>query len=452
MDNSNNEELKNQLLEFLSQRNFAAVRSLLDDMNEVDIAELLEKLPAEKSIVAFRTLPKEVAAEVFSNLESDTQQYLVESITDQELHEILEDLSVDDAVDMVEELPANMVKRVLKVASKDTRTLINKFLQYPENSAGSIMTAEFMDLRRNMTVKDSIRKIRRTGEDSETIYTCYVIDDQRILQGIVTVKDLLLSNDDCPIEELMDEDIIKATTTDDRENVANNFSKYDLLSMPVVDKENRLVGIITVDDAMDVMEQEATEDIQVMGAMAPEETPYLKTGVFRLAKNRIVWLLILMISGMINGSILNNYEAAFSAMPILVSFIPMLTDTGGNAGSQSSTIVIRSMALGEVQMHDFWKVLWKEIRVSVMVGIVLSAVNFVRLIILYPGQPLIALTISLSMICTVIMAKSIGGVLPMIAKACHMDPALMAAPLITTIVDAVSLIIYFSIAAQLLHV
>ncbi len=452
MDNSNNEELKNQLLEFLNQRNFAAVRKLLDDMNEVDIAELLEKLPAEKSIVAFRTLPKEVAAEVFSNLESDTQQYLVESITDQELHEILEDLSVDDAVDMVEELPANMVKRVLKVASKDTRTLINKFLQYPENSAGSIMTAEFMDLQRNMTVKDSIRKIRRTGEDSETIYTCYVIDDQRILQGIVTVKDLLLSNDDCPIEELMDEDIIKATTTDDREDVANNFSKYDLLSMPVVDKENRLVGIITVDDAMDVMEQEATEDIQVMGAMAPEETPYLKTGVFRLAKNRIVWLLILMISGMINGHILNNYEASFSAMPILVSFIPMLTDTGGNAGSQSSTIVIRSMALGEIQMHDFWKVFWKEIRVSVMVGIVLSAVNFVRLIILYPNQPLIALTISLSMICTVIMAKSIGGVLPMIAKALHMDPALMAAPLITTIVDAVSLIIYFSIAAQLLHV
>ncbi|MGW8113704.1 magnesium transporter [Caproicibacterium sp. NSD3] len=452
MDNSNNEELKNQLLEFLNQRNFAAVRKLLDDMNEVDIAELLEKLPAEKSIVAFRTLPKEVAAEVFSNLESDTQQYLVESITDQELHEILEDLSVDDAVDMVEELPANMVKRVLKVASKDTRTLINKFLQYPENSAGSIMTAEFMDLQRNMTVKDSIRKIRRTGEDSETIYTCYVIDDQRILQGIVTVKDLLLSNDDCPIEELMDKDIIKATTTDDRENIANNFSKYDLLSMPVVDKENRLVGIITVDDAMDVMEQEATEDIQVMGAMAPEETPYLKTGVFRLAKNRIVWLLILMISGMINGSILNNYEASFSAMPILVSFIPMLTDTGGNAGSQSSTIVIRSMALGEIQMHDFWKVFWKEIRVSVMVGIVLSAVNFVRLIILYPDRPLIALTISLSMICTVIMAKSIGGVLPMIAKALHMDPALMAAPLITTIVDAVSLIIYFSIAAQLLHV
>ncbi|MCI1952367.1 MAG: magnesium transporter [Clostridiales bacterium] len=452
MDNFNNEDLKNQLLEFLNQRNFAAVRKLLDDMNEVDIAELLEKLPAEKSIVAFRTLPKEVAAEVFSNLESDTQQYLVESITDQELHEILEDLSVDDAVDMVEELPANMVKRVLKVASKDTRTLINKFLQYPENSAGSIMTAEFMDLRRNMTVKDSIRKIRRTGEDSETIYTCYVIDDQRILQGIVTVKDLLLSNDDCPIEELMDEDIIKATTTDDREDVANNFSKYDLLSMPVVDKENRLVGIITVDDAMDVMEQEATEDMQVMGAMAPEETPYLKTGVFRLAKNRIVWLLILMVSGMINGSILNNYEAAFSAMPILVSFIPMLTDTGGNAGSQSSTIIIRSMALGEVQMHDFWKVLWKEIRVSIMVGVILSVINFVRLIIIYPDQPLIALTISLAMICTVIMAKSIGGVLPMIAKALHLDPALMAAPLITTIVDAVSLIIYFSIAAQLLHV
>ncbi|CAB1242798.1 MAG: magnesium transporter [Oscillospiraceae bacterium] len=452
MDNFNNEDLKNRLLEFLSQRNFASVRKLLDDMNEVDIAELLEKLPAEKSIVAFRTLPKEVAAEVFSNLESDTQQYLVESITDQELHEILEDLSVDDAVDMVEELPANMVKRVLKVASKDTRTLINKFLQYPENSAGSIMTAEFMDLRRNMTVKDSIRKIRRTGEDSETIYTCYVIDDQRILQGIVTVKDLLLSNDDCPIEELMDEDIIKATTTDDREDVANNFSKYDLLSMPVVDKENRLVGIITVDDAMDVMEQEATEDMQVMGAMAPEETPYLKTGVFRLAKNRIVWLLILMVSGMINGSILNNYEAAFSAMPILVSFIPMLTDTGGNAGSQSSTIIIRSMALGEVQMHDFWKVLWKEIRVSIMVGVILSVINFVRLIIIYPDQPLIALTISLAMICTVIMAKSIGGVLPMIAKALHLDPALMAAPLITTIVDAVSLIIYFSIAAQLLHV
>ena len=403
-------------------------------------------------MVVFRALPKEMAAEVFSNLEPDTQQVIIQSATDQEVSAIVEELYVDDAVDMLEELPANVVKRVLKAARPDTRKLINQFLNYPDNSVGSIMTAEFTDLKQSMTVAQAIAHIRRTGENSESVYTCYVTDAGRRLEGVLTIKELLLAQDEQLIADLMETDVITAETTEDQEEAVARMMKYDFISLPVVDKEGRLVGIVTVDDVMDVMEEEATEDFEKMAAMAPSEKPYLKTSVLSLAKHRILWLLVLMISGMITGGILGQYEAAFAAMPLLVTFIPMLTDTGGNAGSQSSTLVIRGMAVGEIQLKDFAKVFWKELRVSMLVGVVLSAVNFVRLIITYPGNQMVALTVALALFVTVLLAKTVGGVLPMVAKLCHADPAIMAAPLITTIVDAISLVVYFRIACALLPI
>lgn len=440
----------NLLMGYLENRDYRSLRAALAEENEVDIADFIERLPQEKATVAFRTLPKELAAEVFSNLPPETRQVIVGSITDKELSAIVEDLFVDDAVDMLEELPASVVKRVLRSAAPETRSLINQFLNYPENSVGSIMTAEFIDLRKSMTVRDAIKRIRRTGEDSELIYTCYVIDDSRLLEGVVTVKDLLLAQDEETIGALMEPDVITAETTEDREEAVQRMMKYDFISMPVVDRENRLVGIVTVDDVMDVMEEEATEDFEKMAAIVPSERPYLRTGVFSLAKNRIVWLLVLMVSGMITGGILGRYEAAFAAMPLLVTFIPMLTDTGGNAGSQSSTLVIRGMAVGDIRPADFFQVLWKELRVSLVVGAALSAVNFARLLLTHPGSPALAMTVALALFATVVMAKTIGGVLPMAARMLKADPAIMAAPLITTIVDAFALVIYFSVAQALL--
>ena len=440
------------LQELLERRDYHALRAMLAEENEVDIAEAIARLSQEKAVVAFRTLPKELAAEVFSNLPPETQQIIIQSATDQELSAIVEELYVDDAVDMLEELPANVVKRVLKNARPDTRRLINQYLNYPENSVGSIMTAEFTDLRQTMTVAEAIAHIRRTGADSESIYTCYVTDASRKLEGVVSIRELLLAGDEERVADLMETDVITAETTEDQEEAVARMMKYDLLSLPVVDKEQRLVGIVTVDDVMDVMEEEATEDFEKMAAMAPSEKPYLKTSVFALAKHRILWLLVLMISGMITGGILGRYEAAFATMPLLVTFIPMLTDTGGNAGSQSSTLVIRGMAVGEIQLRDLAKVFWKELRVSLLVGAVLSAVNYVRLIIMYPGHETIALTVALALLVTVLLAKTVGGVLPMVAKLCRADPAIMAAPLITTIVDAISLVVYFQIASALLPI
>ena len=440
------------LLDLLERRDYHALRAMLAEENEVDVAEALAELPQEKAVVAFRTLPKELAAEVFSNLPPETQQVIIQSATDQELSAIVEELYVDDAVDMLEELPANVVKRVLKNAGPDTRRLINQYLNYPENSVGSIMTAEFTDLRQSMTVMEAIDHIRRTGADSESIYTCYVTNASRKLEGVLTIRELLLAKDDQRVGDLMETDVITAETTEDQEEAVARMMKYDFISLPVVDKEQRLVGIVTVDDVMDVMEEEATEDFEKMAAMAPSEKPYLKTSVFSLAKHRIMWLLVLMISGMITGGILGRYEAAFAAMPLLVTFIPMLTDTGGNAGSQSSTLVIRGMAVGEIELRDFMKVFWKELRVSILVGVVLSAVNFVRLIITYPGNEMIALTVAMALFVTVLLAKTVGGILPMAAKLCHAAPAIMAAPLITTIVDAISLVVYFQIASALLPI
>lgn len=440
-----------KLHELVNSRNVRNLRLALAEYNEVDIAQFIENLPAEKALVTFRTLPKDMAAEVFTYLLPETKQYIIGAITDQELAVIVEDLFVDDAVDMLEELPANVVKRVLKNAKPNTRLLINQFLKYPENSAGSIMTAEFVDLRKNMTVDQAIEHIRRTGEDRETIYTCYVLDERRILEGVVTVRDLLLSADELSVKEIMDTYVIKAITTDDREEVAKLFLKYDLLSIPIVDHENRLVGIVTVDDVVDVLEQETTEDFEKMAAMLPSERPYLKTSVFTHAKKRVVWLMVLMISGMITGQILGRYEEAFSALPLLVTFIPLLTDTGGNAGSQSSTLIIRGMVVSEIQLSDFFTVLWKEIRVSILVGIPLCVVNYLRITFFYPDSGIVALIVSIALFITVVLAKAIGGILPMVAKYFKVDPAIMASPLITTIVDAFSLIVYFSIAERLLH-
>lgn len=436
----------------LKTRCYKELREALAQLNEVDIAEFLETLAQEEAVLAFRTLPKGLAADVFAELWPDTQQHIVTAATDAELSAILEDLSVDDAVDFLEDMPASVVKRMLKNATPETRGLINQFLRYPPNSAGSIMTAEFTDLRPDMTVGQAIAHIRRTGEDRETVYTCYVVGPRRRLLGVVTVRSLLLAGDDALVRELMEEDVISVSTTADQEEAVQLLNRYSFLSLPVVDGEGRLVGIVTVDDAVDVMEQEATEDFEKMAAMTPSERPYLKTGVFELAKHRILWLLVLMISGMLTGGILGHYEAAFATLPMLVTFIPMLTDTGGNAGSQSSTLVIRGLAVNELSLRDLPKVLWKELRVSLLVGVALSVVNFARLVLTYPGSELVALTVAITMLFTVITAKTIGGVLPLLAKACRMDPAIMASPLITTIVDAVSLVIYFSVAQALLPI
>ncbi len=446
------ENVKEVLFDLVSRKQFRQLKDELCEMNEFDIASFLEELDSEKQIIIFRMLPKELASDVFACLEVETQEHIINSITDKELAYIIEELYVDDAVDMLEELPATIVKRVLQNAAPSTRLQINEFLKYPENSAGSIMTAEYIGLKKSMTVQEAFAYIRKHGYDKETIYTCYVMDAKRMLEGVVTVKDLLMNDYEVKIEDIMDTNVIKAVTTDDKEEIADLFNKYDLLSLPVVDHENRLVGIVTIDDAVDVMEEEATEDFEKMAAMLPSEKPYLKTSVLELAKNRITWLLVLMISSMLTGGILTRYEDAFQVMPLLVSFVPMLTDTGGNAGSQSSTMIIRGMTIGEVASSDIFKVIWKEARVSVIVGLILGLVNFIRLVIQYPGQPLVALTVVLALFATVFLAKVIGGILPILAKRLKLDPAIMAAPLITTIVDAVSLVIYFQIAVELLHI
>lgn len=441
-----------QLLQCVEEHRFRSLRSELAKMNEADIAEFIEEVDDDRKVLIFRMLPKELATDVFACLESDIQEHIINGITDAEIHKLIEDLFVDDAVDMLEELPATVVKRVMRAATPETRTVINQFLQYPDNSAGSVMTAEYIGLKKYMNVEQAFSYIRAHGVDKETIYTCFVMDGERHLEGVVTIKDLLMNPYETKIQEIMDTNIIKTVTTEDQEEVAELFNKYDLLCLPVVDHENRLVGIVTVDDVVDIMEEETTEDFEKMAAMLPSgKKPYLRTGILELAKNRIVWLTVLMVSSMITGSILTHYEAAFAALPLLVSFVPMLTGTGGNAGSQSSTMIIRCMSIGEVEPKDVLKVIWKEVRVALVVGVILGALNFVRLTVMYPGQRMICLTVVLSLCITIIMAKSIGCLLPILADLAHLDPAIMAAPLISTIVDACSLIVYFQIACHLLN-
>ncbi len=438
-----------ELEELLERHDYRKLRELLIEENEVNIAIFIEELPEEEALVVFRLLPKDLGATVFSHLSGEAQQELASAFSDQDINDMLERLYLDDAVDFLEEMPANVVKRILQQTRPERRLLINHYLQYPEDSAGSIMTVEFTSLKRSMTVKQAINRLRTSGEDRETIYTCYVTDTNRKLEGVVSVKTLLLADDDESVADLMETDVISVLTNTDQEEVARIFSRYDFLSLPVVDQESRLVGIVTVDDAVDVIQEEATEDFEKMAAMAPSEKPYLSMSVWDNAKNRITWLLVLMISSMITGGIISNYEHAFVHLPILVTFIPMLMDTGGNAGAQTSTMLIRGMALNEISIKDILQVVWKELRIALVVGVILSVVNFIR--IYYMHQDLIiSLTVSGTLIATVIMAKLIGAVLPLLAKSMKLDPAIMAAPLITTIVDAGSLVVYFHIATLLI--
>ena len=422
------------------------LKYLLSGMNTVDIAEIFELLEREKIIQLFRLLPKPIAADVFAYVDSDHQQTIVEALTDTEIGEIMTKLFVDDAVDFIEELPANVVKRVLQNVPPEKRKQINQILQYPDDSAGSIMTTEYVDLREDSTVREAFDAIRNTGLNKETIYTCYVIRRDRLLVGVVSAKTLLLARPQYRIADIMDTNFVFAHTTDDQEAAADQFQKYDLLAMPVVDKEQRLVGIITFDDIVDVIVEESTEDIEKMAALAPSDDPYLKTGIVRLARNRIIWLMVLMLSATITGSIISSFQDSLAILPILVAFIPMLMDTAGNAGSQASTLIIRGMAVGEISLKDIFRVVWKEIRVGALCGLALGCINLVRIYLLNGRNLMLSLTVTLSLFCTVIVAKTIGCSLPMLAKRLKIDPALMASPMITTIVDAISLTIYFTMA------
>ncbi len=437
---------KEIFMKLLWAREFKAVRSILNVMNSVDIASTLEELEGKDLVLAFRLIPKDKAADVFSNMNNSMQSYLVEMFTEKELKEILDELFLDDTVDMLEELPANLVTRILDVVDKDTRTQINAILNYPEDSAGSIMTTEYVDFKKSMTVSQAVAHIRETGIHKETIYTCYVLENRKLI-GIVSAKDLLTSDDSEKIGEIMETEIISVNTHTDKEDVAKTLSKYDLLAIPVLDAEELMVGIITVDDAMDVMEDEATEDITKMAAMNPSEKPYFETSVWGHAKNRIVWLLVLMLSATITGTILTHYENAFQAIPLLVSFIPMLMDTGGNCGSQSATLIIRGIALDEIHFSDILRVMFKEFRISLIVGCALAAANGLRILIMYQSLEM-AFVIAMSLIATIVISKMIGCILPLCAKKIHLDPAIMAAPLITTLVDTCSVMVYFAIATQ----
>lgn len=438
---------KDIFIKLLAQREFKAVRSILDVMNEVDIASLLSTLSDKELALAFRLIPKDRAAEVFSNMDTSMQTYLVTMFTEKELKELLDDLYMDDTVDMLEELPANLVKRILATVSASDRSMINQLLNYPEDSAGSIMTTEYVDLREEMTVGQAMAHIKKTGIHKETIYTCY-ITERRKLVGIVSAKDLMTTDDNVPIKDLMETEIISVYTHADQEQVAQLFTKYDLLALPVIDQDGRMVGIVTFDDAMDVMVDEATEDITKMAAINPSEKTYFETSVLQHAKNRIPWLLILMFTSIITGTIITRYENAFAAIPLLVSFIPMLMDTGGNCGSQSATLIIRGIALDEIRFTDLFKVMFKEFRISLIVGAFLAVANGVRIFIQY-HNPGLAVVIACSLMGTVIMAKLVGCTLPLLAKKVNLDPAIMASPLITTLVDTFSILIYFNIATVL---
>lgn len=443
--------MREKTLLLLENKKYSELRELLEHTNRADLALLIDELPKEEAIIVFRILPKELAAETFVYMDGDTQEHLITALTDIEVEEVMSKLNLDDTVDIIEEMPAIVVKRILRNTEAPMRNLINEFLKYPEDSAGSIMTIEFVDLKKDMTVEQAFSRIRMIALNKETVYTCYVLDDKRKLIGIVTVKDLLLAEKSDLINDIMETNIIYANTLQDRELIVKQFDKYDLLAIPVVDQEHRLVGIITVDDAMDVMQQENTEDFAIMAAMSPAEDSYFKTPVWKHAKNRIMWLLILMLSATVTGTIITKYENAFAAIPLLVAFIPMLMDTGGNCGSQSSTLIIRGLALDEIHMRDFFKVLWKESRVALLVGTVLAIVNGLRILIQYQDSKM-AIVVGLALFGTVLMAKIIGGILPMIAKKFRLDPAIMAAPIITTIVDTGAVLLYFSIAMKIMNI
>ena len=440
------------ILELLEQREFPKLGALLKEMNPADVAELFEELPREKMALVFRLLPKELAADSFAYMEPDEQTVLVQAFSDKELHDVVNELYVDDAVDMIEEMPASLVKRILRHTDDETRRLINQILNYPKDSAGSIMTMEYVDLKRNMTVEQAFDRIRAIGVEKETVYTCDVPDSRRKLKGIVTVKDLLLAPKTEVIRDIMETNIIYVSTQTDKEEVAGLFGKYDFLAVPVVDNEERLVGIVTVDDAIDVIQEEATEDIEMMAAITPTDRPYMKTGVFATWKKRIPWLLLLMISATFTGSIITSFEDALAASVVLTGFIPMLMDTGGNAGGQASVSIIRGLSLGEIEFRDVGRIIWKEGRVALLCGLTLAAANFVKLLLLDRVSMAVAAVVCSTLVLTVLVAKVVGCTLPILAKRIGFDPAVMASPFITTIVDALSLLIYFQIACAVLHI
>ncbi|MBQ2742879.1 MAG: magnesium transporter [Oscillospiraceae bacterium] len=442
--------IEKMITALLDERKFATLRDVLDTMAPADIAALLDDMPHERMPLLFRLLSKELAAEAFVEMDADLQESLIRGFSDSELKEVVDELYVDDAVDIIEEMPANVVKRILRQADPDMRKMINEILKYPDDSAGSIMTMEYVSFKPDLKVSEAIKNIRRSGVDKETVYTCYVTEKDRKLIGIVTVRSLLMADDDALISDIMEENVISVYTTDDREDVANNFAKYDFLALPVVDRENRLVGIVTVDDAIDVIREEATEDIEKMAAITPTDKPYLKTSAFELWKARIPWLLLLMLSSTFTGIIITHFENALAATSVLAAYIPMLMGTGGNSGSQASVAVIRGLSLDEIEFSDIFRVLWKEIRVSVMSGVTLAAANFVKLITFDRVGASVALVVSLALAVTVFTAKLVGCSLPILSKKIGFDPAVMASPFITTIVDAISLLIYFTFASALL--
>ena len=449
--------LRDTLLKLLDEKRYYSLRDLFNTMNPADIATVFEDIDEARLPLLFRLLPKELAAETFVEMEPELQELLIRGFSDSELKEVIDELYVDDAVDIVEEMPANVVQRILTQAEPEMRKQINEILRYPENSAGSIMTTEYVSLRPNMTVEEAILRIRRTGIDKETIYTCYVTRGHKLI-GLVTVKDLLLCEDDeATIESIMQEHVISVNTLDDQEQVAQMFSKYNFNALPVVDTENRLVGIVTVDDAIDVMEEEATEDIEKMAGMAPSEHPYMRSSPFEIWKNRIPWLLLLMVSATLTGLVITKFEDALGVLPCLTAFIPMLMDTGGNAGSQACVSIIRGISLNEIEFGDLFHVVWKEIRVAVLCGVCLAAACFGKIMLVdhlllqnTSVTTTVALVVCISMAMTVFMAKVVGSVLPLLAKKIGLDPAVMASPLITTIVDFLSLMAYFSVAVALL--
>lgn len=443
--------MTNKVLDLIRDRKFHDARMILVEMNPVDIAVVFDELALEDIVMLFRLLPKELAAETFAYMTPEVQEKLLSALTDVELRPVLDSQFMDDTVDMLEEMPANVVRRVLKLSDPDTRHMLNRLLQYEDDTAGSIMTTEYVALKKGMSIRQAMQYLKKNAVDSETLYTCYVTDQNRILEGVITVREMLLAADDALVGDVMEEKPISVSTSTPDEEVGQLFQKYDMLALPVVDGENRLVGIITVDDAVDVIQEANTEDFEKMAALEPSETPYLKTSAFTHARKRVVWLLFLMLSGIITGQIISHYEEAFAALPILVSFIPMLMDTGGNCGSQSSTLIIRGMALEEIRPRDIFKVIWKECRVSMLVGAVLAPVNVLWIWLRYHSLP-VALTVGISMFVTIFIAKLMGCLLPMIAKRCKLDPAIMASPLITTVVDACSIFVYFNVALLILHI
>ena len=440
-----------QLRDLLDRNDLRALHNILRGAAAVDIADFLQELSKEQALLVFRMLNKEQALHVFSHLDDDVQQSIIISITDKEVAAIVNDLWVDDIVDMLEEMPATLVKKVLRNSTPEARGLINQYFHYPENSAGRIMTAEFVDLKKDMTVAQALARLKDVDHVTETIYTCFVTDETRILNGVLPLKNLLLARDDQLVGELISSAPMYTVTTTDQEEAAQLMVKYHLLSLPVVDAENRLVGIITVDDAMDVLIEEATEDFEKMAAIRPSDTPYAKTSSFALARNRFPWLVVSLLTNIIISFVVDVYSPVYVAMPILVSFMPMLMGTGGNAGSQTSTLIIRGMALGEITFSDFWKVIWKEIRVCLVLGLALGAINFVRIVIFEPGQTALAAVVSVSLVCGIFAGKTTGAALPLLAKAVRIDPALMASPLITTIVDVLAVAVFFSLSQVVFH-